>query len=278
MAAPTGATTATDLIVPEVYAPVIEAAIRAKVKFMPYVTVDDTLVGQPGETINYGQWNRIGDAETVAEYGDIPIEKLDTGTSSVTIAKVGKGAILSDESILRAMGNPQQQAASQIADACRFKMDSDVATTARTAAGKSITDPWSIDAALGALDLYDEPEDDMFAAWFISNAAFQNIRRDDRFTDASKSGQGSTLLRGTVGFIWNIPVVVTSKAKAGALLLEKDAMTLAMKRNIMLETERDTRNKSTLLTADVHYATFAQRPDGIVKFGADAEPEPEPEG
>lgn len=270
MTAPVGATTATDLVIPEVYQDLVKGKLPQAVKFFPYVNVDRTLVGRPGESITYGQWAHIGDAETVPEYGDLPIEKLDTSTDTATIAKVGKGVLLSDEAILNPIGDPQGEAADQIVNACRGKIDNDIATTARAAALKSITDPFGVDAALGALDLYDEPEEDQFAAWFVSNQAVNAIRGSDQFVDASKSGQVSTLIRGTVGFLWGIPVVITAKAKAGALLLEKNAMTLAMKRDILVETERDTRNKSTLLTADVHYATFARRPSGIVKFAADA--------
>ena len=57
----------TNLINPEVMAPMISAKLPKKIKFSPIAKIDDTLAGQPGNTITVPKYAYIGDAEDVAE-------------------------------------------------------------------------------------------------------------------------------------------------------------------------------------------------------------------
>lgn len=48
-----------------------ETSIEAQCKITPYAKVDTSLVGVPGDTKTVPSWNYIGDAEDVAEGGEI---------------------------------------------------------------------------------------------------------------------------------------------------------------------------------------------------------------
>ena len=80
-----------DMIVPEVMADMISAKVEKKVIISKIAKVDTTLSGQPGNEVTVPQYKYIGDAEDVAEGVAMGTAKLETGSTSFTIKKAGKG-------------------------------------------------------------------------------------------------------------------------------------------------------------------------------------------
>ncbi len=56
-----------DMLDPQVLADMIPAKLTAEMKFTPLASVDNTLEGRPGTTIEFPAWNYIGDAEDLKE-------------------------------------------------------------------------------------------------------------------------------------------------------------------------------------------------------------------
>ena len=89
-----------DMIIPEVMADMISAKVEQKVIISKIAKVDTTLSGQPGNEVTVPQYKYIGDAEDVAEGVAMGTAKLETGSTSFTIKKAGKGVSITDEAIL----------------------------------------------------------------------------------------------------------------------------------------------------------------------------------
>ncbi|MGZ0075799.1 hypothetical protein ACVXZY_10675 [Staphylococcus aureus] len=53
-----------NLINPEVLANVVSTQCKTRIRFTPYAVTDDTLVGQPGDTITRPKYAYIGAAKT----------------------------------------------------------------------------------------------------------------------------------------------------------------------------------------------------------------------
>ena len=75
----------TDLIDPEVMAPMISAKLQSAIVATPFAKIDTTLQGRPGSTITVPKYAFIGDAEDLAEGADATETKLETTTAEYTI-------------------------------------------------------------------------------------------------------------------------------------------------------------------------------------------------
>ena len=104
----------TNLVDPEVMAPMISAKLEKAIVATPFAKIDTTLEGQPGSTITIPRYKYIGDAEDVAEVVTAGTVKLETDTDQYTIKKAMKAVTLTDEAILSGYGNPVGEANNQL--------------------------------------------------------------------------------------------------------------------------------------------------------------------
>ena len=115
-----------NLINPQVMADMISAKVEEKLIISKIAKVDTTLKGTAGNEITVPQYKYIGDAEDVAEGVSMGTAKLETGSTSFTIKKAGKGVSITDEAMLSGYGDPVGEANRQLAIAIANKIDNDV--------------------------------------------------------------------------------------------------------------------------------------------------------
>ena len=263
-----GTTKLAQMIDPEVMAPMISGKIAKKIIATPFAKIDNTLVGQPGSTITIPKYKYIGDAEDLAEGVNCDKTKLETTSENYSIKKAAKQVELTDEAVLSGYGNPVGETNNQLAKSIASKIDNDVMDELKSAqVGFTGTGAISYDNIVDAIDLFQE-EENVEKVMFIHPSQVSTLRKDENFIDNNKYNN-NVIMKGEIGMIANTRIVPTKKAinDAGTQFLnpivelkpeeetgdETAAVTIFMKRNVNIETQRELNNYTTLIGADEHY-------------------------
>jgi N4-gp56 family major capsid protein len=274
-----------DLINPQVMADMISAKVPAKLVVAPFAKVDTTLAGIPGNTITVPQYAYIGDAVDIAEGIAAETVKLATSTTEVTVKKAMKAVELTDEAVLSGYGNPVGETNNQLAKAIASKVDSD-AMTALQGAQLIYDGTASVIKYTGivdAIDLFDE-EVNTEKVIFVHPKQVTQLRKDSDFISADKYAAG-VMMNGEIGKIANCRVVPSKKVPLaeGAYACpivklnndaesEEDAaaLTIYLKRDTNVETDRVSLSRKTDISVDKHYAVALSNTAKVVlaKFKA----------
>lgn len=272
MALDLNATKLASLIDPEVLAPIIEKKMVDAMKFAPLATLDYTLQGRPGSTISLPSYAYIGDAEDVAEGDDIPIAELTQSSVDATVKKAGKGVQLTDESILSGYGDPVGEAINQLGLSVASKTDNDVVTVLNAIDAPMVhaaTAALTSDEVANALVKFGEDLDGN-KVLLIAPEQLAQLRTTEDWIPATDMGV-QALMSGVVGMIWGCQVVVSNKIKADEtgytnFIVKPGALAIYMKRDTLLETDRDIINKSTVMTIDKHYVVYLYDASKAIKI------------
>ena len=274
MALDLNATKLASLIDPEVLAPIIEKKMVDAMKFAPLATLDYTLQGRPGSTISLPSYAYIGDAEDVAEGDDIPIAELTQSSVDATVKKAGKGVQLTDESILSGYGDPVGEAINQLGLSVASKTDNDVVTVLNAIEDPMVhaaTATLTSDEVANALVKFGEDLDGN-KVLLIAPEQLAQLRTTEDWISATDMGV-QALMSGVVGMIWGCQVVVSNKIKADEttgsytnFIVKPGALAIYMKRDTLLETDRDIINKSTVMTIDKHYVVYLYDASKAIKI------------
>jgi N4-gp56 family major capsid protein len=277
-----------DLINPEVMADIISGKITKKIVVSPFARVDTTLQGRPGDTITVPKYAYIGDAGEVAEGASVETAKLTSSTTKATVKKAMKAVTLTDEAVLSGYGDPLGQVNKQLADSIAAKLDEDAMTTLQTATlSAEITGIISYDGIINAIDKFEE-ELNTEKVMFVHPKQVTQLRLDSNFISADKYGLGTNvIMSGEIGMIANCRIVPTKKVpvKSNKYVCpivkltadtetedEISAMTIYIKRDTNVETERNTLSRTTDISADKIYAVALTDASKVVlaKFAQNA--------
>ena len=272
MALDLNATKLANLIDPEVLAPMIEKKMVDAMKFAPLAVLDYTLQGRPGSTITLPSYAYIGDAEDVVEGGDIPIAELTQDIVTATVKKAGKGVQITDEAILSGYGDPVGEAIDQLGLSIASKTDNDVVAILNaittpmvyTATGKLTSD----EVANALVKFGEDLDGDKVL--LIAPEQLAQLRTTEDWIPATDMGV-KALMSGVVGMIWGCQVVVSNKIKKvnnafTNFIVKPGALAIYMKRDTLLETDRDIINKSTVMTVDKHYVAYLYDASKAIKI------------
>lgn len=202
-----------DLINPEVMADMISGKIPNKIIVAPFAKVDETLAGQPGDTITVPQYAYIGDAVDVAEGVAAETVKLSASTTQVTVKKAMKAIELTDEAVLSGYGNPVGEGNNQLAKSIASKVDNDSMVALLNAqlfydgSGAQIGYAPIVDA----IDVFNE-EVNTEKVMFIDPKQTTKLRKDSDFISADKY-PGTVIVSGEIGKIANTRIVPSRKVK-----------------------------------------------------------------
>jgi N4-gp56 family major capsid protein len=276
-----------DLINPQVMADMISAKIASKIVVAPFAKIDTTLQGVPGNTVTVPQYAYIGDAADIAEGVAAETVKLTASTTTVTVKKAMKAVELTDEAVLSGYGNPVGETNTQLAKSIASKVDSDAMTALQ---GAQLTYDGSAAAIkysgiVDAIDLFEE-EINSEKVIFVHPKQVTQLRKDSDFISADKYKAG-VILSGEIGMIANCRVVPSKKVpvvKVGETGSQVDcyacpivklnndaeteddaaALTIYLKRDTNVETDRVSLSRKTDISVDKHYAVALSNTSKVV--------------
>ena len=257
---------------PQVVADVIDTKLTDNMVFSDVAMLDYTLQGRPGNTVTLPYYGYISAATDVSEGYDIPLTKLTQSTSSVTVIKLGKAVQLTDEAVLSGYGDPLGEAASQIALALGDALDNKLlaalaanSASAQNYATSSSSTPLAAADIPKALAKFGEDVDgdkvlyvtpDFYAElvgsnWIPASEIAANVR-----------------VRGAVGMAYGCQVVITNRlVSSGSLyIVKRNTLAVFMKRNVLVEADRDILNQSTVLAGSLICAPYLLNPKGMIKL------------
>ena len=271
MAATSNATLLQDLFVPEVVADAIDKKLVDAIRFSPLAIIDTTLVGRPGDELTMPSYEYIGDAGEVKEGADIPIAKLSQNTEKVKVSKIGKAVEFSDESLLSGANNDiAEEAAKQVVLAVNSKLEADlisemsakaVLTAELNLASGNVTH--GIADALGKFG-----EDiDGEKVLLVPPAVYTALVKSDGWIPNTEAG-ANIIMNGTVGSIFGAQVVLSNRltAKNEAYLIKPGALRIVMKRNTLVEFDRDILSEMNYIKASKLFAPYVYDKTKVVKI------------
>lgn len=257
---------------PQVVADVIDTKLTDNMVFAPLAKIDYTLQGRAGNTVTMPYYSYIGAASQVSEGYDIGIRKLTQTTTSVTIVKYGVAAQLTDEAVLSGYGDPLGEAAMQIATSIDDALDNAL-LTALAANSASEQNYYTSDAST-ALAPADIPlalakfgEDMEGEKALLVTPDFYSLLVGENWVPASEIA-ANIRIRGAVGMAYGCQVIVSNRLVSGGSLYIVKPNTLAVfiKRGVMVESDRDILNQSTVLAGSILCAPYLLNPAGMIKL------------
>ena len=275
MAATSNATLLQDLFVPEVVADAIDKKLVDAIRFAPLAVIDTTLVGRPGDELTMASYEYIGDAEDVAEGTDIPIAKLSQDTEKVKVSKIGKAVEFSDEALLSGANNDiAEEAAKQVVIAVNSKLEADlieemstkaVLTSELSLAGGNITH-----GIADALSKFGEDIDGE-KVLLVSPAVYTALVKSDGWIPNTEAG-ANIIMNGTVGSIFGAQVVLSNRltSRNEAYIIKPGALRIVMKRNTLVEFDRDILSEMNYIKASKLFAPYVYDKSKVIKITVSA--------
>ena len=253
-----------NLINPEVLGAFLDVKLVDAIKLSPLVDIDNTLVGRPGSKISLPKYAYIGDAVEVAEGEAMVPAQLNADTEEVEIAKAGKAVKITDEAILSGYGDPVNEIGRQLLTAMASRIEADLYEAMATGTlVHKYTDEFNKEVIVDAMVKFGEDIDEpMFL--FVNPAEYAAIRKDDAFVHVAN---GEAVISGHLGIIHGCNVVVANRVEAGkAFIMKQGALALVMKRNVMVEADRNILEGTNIFAANEHYAVQLRYDDRVVRI------------
>lgn len=248
------------LVNPQVLADMISAELPNAIVLAPLAVVGRKLQGAAGNTLTMPKYGYIGDAKDVAEGADIEISQMSTTTTSVEIKKAGKGVEITDEAILSGYGDPVGEIKNQLKMAIANKIDNDLFTALR---GATLTSTGAVSVAglLTARAKFGEKVNQpavvmMNSANYVKIASeIVNLENTDR-----------VLVNGVVGKVAGLQVAISDKLSNTEVFIVADgALGIELKRDVMVESDRDIIAGTNVYTANEHYVAYLKDETKAIK-------------
>lgn len=252
-----------NLVIPEVIGDLVETKLGNNITLLPLATQDNTLVGQPGDTLKFPAFEYIGKATIVDENQEVVVGKLQAGTKAAEVHKYAKAISITDEARLSGFGDPMGEASTQLARAIDQAVDDELfdVLNAVGVSRKYVTGIMSSDNLADALVLFGE--DLAGPKVLLTDAAgFAELRKDADFIKASDMGQ--RMINGEIiGEVWGCQIQITNKVKLDSTQKEKNyfivkpgALRLVNKRGTLVEVDREAKYMRDNIFASKHVVAY----------------------
>lgn len=276
MAATANTTVLSGLFDPEVVGDLINKKLANAIRFAPLAKIDTTLVGRAGDKLRLPYYAYIGAASAVSEGADIPISKLTQSTKLVTISKIGKAVQFTDEAMLSGAGlNVASEAAKQVVMAINDQVEallmSDMDTNATltgTIAVAGTTDGCADDISDALVKFGEDIDGEKVLV--CSPALYGRLRKTSAWIPNTEIG-ADMIVRGVVGMVHGCQIVVSNRltvaSGAGtAYIIKPGALAIAMKRDTLVEFDRDVIDQTNVVVASKLFAPYIYDENKLIKL------------
>lgn len=259
-----------NLINPEVMAQMVSAELEKKLRATMFYKIDRTLTGRAGDTITLPVWLYVGAAADLPENEQGEVTQMETDDQQFTVKKAVKNIQLTDEAVLSGYGDPVGEATRQLRLAIQEKIDNDgvkelekitpVNGHVHTATGKL-----NYTEVVNALDLMrlEEQGTDLFL--MVNHNTIKNIRLDPRFVERQTQLSDEVFGSGVVGSIAGCRLIISNKLPDNrSYILTPQCITLFLKRDVNVESQRELLYKRTIIGSDCHYVVAIEDYDRII--------------
>ncbi|MEH7381761.1 N4-gp56 family major capsid protein [Bacillus sp. JJ1533] len=260
-------TKALDLINPEVLADEVSANLPQKIRFAPFAKIDDTLEGQPGDTITRPRYAYIGAADDLVEGVPMDPAKLSMTTTQVTIKEAGKSVEVTEKAVLTNLSGTLDEAEKQITMSLADKMEIDYLATLASAQLSFAGAATSAANIIDAVDVFgDEDEEDYIL--FINNKDYTKLVKS--LFSVGGDAQDKALSKGQVSELVGVKDIVrTKRLPEGTSYLQKqDAVEIVYKRGVNVNKDADILARTVVLAGNQYYTTNLYNESGVVKMTA----------
>ena len=258
-------TKAVDLINPEVMADAISAELPNAIRFAPYARVDNTLVGQAGDTITRPKYGYVGAAEDLVEGVPMDTTKMSMTTSQVTIKETGKAIEVTEKAVLVNVAGTIGEAEKQIRMAIADKMDMDYIASLRKAVLSATGTAFDAASILAGIDVFND-EDEQKYVLFINNKDYTKLVRS--LFAVGGATQERAIAKGDVAEVVGVSDIVrTRRLNAGEAYLQKPgAVEIVYKRGVEVDKDNDILARTIVLAGNAYYTTNLYDESGVVKL------------
>ena len=267
-----------NIIVPEVYAELVNEKVVGNVIVAQACEVLGDLKGKVGETLTMPKWAYIGDAEDIVVGTAMEVSKMKQTSTTATIKMIAAPAIaVNDYDDAVGLGNALNNASKQQGISIARKYDTDAIDEARkTVLQYKIAnkDTVTFDEMNSILGLYgDDCNADDFSFIAIHSKFVPSFLKMDGFVDATKTftQEGSGIqLNNVLGYFRGIAVVVsdrlydTANQEGFILAIKKESIGLIPKETPFTEVERDASTRTNNIFTSQYYAMALINDAGVV--------------
>lgn len=272
-----GNTSLANLVNPQVMADLVEKKLHDLIRFLPLAEVDTTLQGQPGNTLYLPSYSYIGDASVLGEGSTLSVSQLGTALASVSVHKLAQGVKITDEAALSGYGDPLGQSVMQIATSIANGIDKEMLAVLNGITGTMAYSTSSSTVAIApedinkALELFGEDIDNGEKVAVVSPGLATALRNAKGWLPASDIA-ADRMVRGAIGEAFGCQVVVSNKLKEAtatdevAFIVKPGALRLILKRDTLIESERDILDFATVITGSKHEACYLYDASKAIKI------------
>lgn len=270
MPATANATLLANLYDPEVLADDIEKKLIDGIRFSPLARIDNTLVGRDGDEITLPSYKYIGDAEDVAEGADIPIAKMETSSRKVKVAKIGKAVEISDEAILSGYkNNVADEAVKQIVTSVSSKVEGKLIDEMGASAVLKSDVALADDGASGVATALQQFKEDIDGSkvLVVPPTYYGRLLNAKGWIPNTEIG-ADIIIRGTVGMVYGCQIVLANRLEAlkKAYILKPGALAIYMKRDTLVEFDRDILSEMNYIKASKIFAPYVYDPNKLIEL------------
>ena len=276
MGASSNATLLSNLLDPQVVADYIDKKLVDAIRLAPLARIDDTLVGRTGDTVTLPSYSYVGDATQVSEGNDIPVAQLTQTTDTVKVIKIGRAVEYSDEALLSAYNNDiAEQSAQQLITAVNSGVENALINKMETTATLTHTVTLAgtpVDDIADALTKFGEDIDGAKVI-VVSPDLYGAMRKSKDWIPNTEIG-ADMIVRGVVGMVHGCQIITSNRMKTGtgasakhnAYIIKPNALAIYMKRNTLVEFDRDILSEMNYIKASKIFAPYVYDKSKLIKL------------